>query len=97
MSKHSKEGSGWESPKPHPKGNMPADGEKVFVPDNIMQLIDAIVKDIGQVSTALNDVHSGNYAKAVQDLLAVVESIVVDMILPRIKSGQPPASGSVKH
>ena len=60
------------------------DKEKVILPDNIVALIAEIVKDINQIKTVVDDIHTGNYPKAVSDLLQVVENIVTDLILPKV-------------
>ena len=60
--------------------------EKVVLPDNIMDLISEIVKDIDQVKNVVDDVHSGSWSKAVSDTLAVIGSIVNDLILPKVLS-----------
>ena len=83
MSKHPED---WKSPKPHPKPDH-AD-EKISIPSDVMDLVNSIVQDINKLNDVLKDVQSNNYGKAVTDLLAVVNSIVVDMILPRLKIGK---------
>jgi len=68
-------------PAPSP---APGQNDKVILPDNIMALIDQIVKDINEVKAVVDDVHSGNYQKAVADLLQVIQNIVTDLILPKV-------------
>ena len=60
--------------------------EKLQLPTNIISIIDEVVNDIAQLRTAFDDVAAHQYSKAVQDLLQVVEHIVVDLILPKVKA-----------
>lgn len=70
------------------EGELP-DNEKLAIPSNILDLINSIVDDIGKVKDAVNAIGSGNWGAAVTSLLAVVENIIVNLVLPKLKAEQP--------
>jgi hypothetical protein len=80
------------------KGRKPDQKDKVVLPDNIFEMISVILKDLDQIKSVVDDIHTGNYQKAVSDLLAVIESIINDLILPKVlpksKAPQQPSEGS---
>ncbi len=68
-------------PKKQPK---PTDNQKLILPDNIVEMIGHIVDQVNQVREVVESVHTGNFQKAVLDLLSLIGSIINNLILPKV-------------